>query len=239
MRLALASALFLVAHGAMRLSRFRISLLASVAITLGAAGGAHAQALTEVHLGVDDFVTVLNNTGSGIDLTGYTLRIRSSVQAPIDFALPSGTLEAGEDISVTDMPVAGFDIDLGQNLLWATGSDVSIALLDPADTTIDFVALGSVTLDPPAGISFVPAAVDTSLLNVNSESVLRSSFSGATPTFLQADWVIGGKAGPALGNLTPIPAVPTSPPLARWILGLLLLGVLMGLTIRQGPAATP
>ena len=124
----------------MRLRPFGILLLLFIAIALAATPEARAQILIEVHLGTDDFVTILNNTASWINLDGYTLRLRSSVQGPIDFALPPGTLEAGDDISVTDAPVSGFDIDLGQNLLWGAGSDVSVALVGPGDITIDFVA---------------------------------------------------------------------------------------------------
>jgi hypothetical protein len=208
--------------GAMRLRPFGFSLLSFVAIALGVAPGARAQVFTEVHLGAEDFVTILNSTASGINLAGYTLRLRSSAQGPIDFALPAGTLEVGDDVSVSDLPAVGFDIDLGQSLLWSAGTDVSVALLDPLDSTIDFVALGTVVLDPPPGISFVPAAVDISSLDVNTESVVRISASGSTPTFLESNWAIGAKMGPAHGNLTPIPAVPSSSTLGRGVLLLLL-----------------
>lgn len=187
--------------------------------------GAGAQVLSELHLGDEDFVTIFNPTGSGIDLAGYTLRIRSSVQGPIDFLLPSGVLEPSASISVTDMQATpGVDLDLGSNLLWTAAADVSIALLDPLGGTRDFVAVGSAVEAPPVGITFVPGAVPLGSFDEQTQSVFRISIAGAAPTFFASDWAIAPRSGPAGGSLTPVPAVPLLDGLARSGLVLALLG---------------
>ncbi|HPB95804.1 MAG TPA: hypothetical protein PKW66_07810 [Polyangiaceae bacterium] len=171
--------------------------------------------MTEVYLGVDDYIVLKNQGSCPAQLDTLRLRVMAQYsENSIELDLPPFLLGAGASVYVIDeMGAKPGDISSKENIYLTADSGENVMLCEGScatGTVLDFFshASGAPPPAPPPGITFTPGPL-TGITNSteNDRAYVRTAFSGSYPAFKASDWQEQA-ASRAWENPTSCPALP-------------------------------
>jgi hypothetical protein len=153
-------------------------------------GGGAKLRLQEIATGQPDFLALVNQGPTAIDLKGYRVEMRGiSLES---YAFKAGQLVPGGAKLYVYEYASGQsgDVQTGENIPFFDALDSnSVALWDAGGYLLDFVAVGDKVVGLPAGASFAgvpwPAKHDPA-----ASSFQRIASAGACPSFKASDWAV-------------------------------------------------